>query len=72
MFLTYANNKVKFGSQPLCSQWKLRQERLSPRCSTHINDIIQVKMKLYSFNIKCYPYTVFRNILLIESNTFSA
>ncbi len=29
-------------------------------------------MKLYSFKIKCYPYTVFRNILLIESNTFSA
>ncbi|MFB9053113.1 DUF4113 domain-containing protein [Formosa undariae] len=35
---------MKFGSQPLCSQWKLRQERLSPRNSAHIDDIIRVRV----------------------------
>ena len=36
----YGNNKIKFGSQSLGRQWKMKQERLSPRYSTNINDII--------------------------------
>ncbi|QDO95287.1 Y-family DNA polymerase [Formosa sediminum] len=42
--MSYGNNKVKFGAQSLGRQWKMKQERLSPRYSTHINDIIQVKL----------------------------
>ncbi|WP_299781819.1 Y-family DNA polymerase [uncultured Formosa sp.] len=41
---SYGNNKVKFGAQSLGRQWKMKQERLSPRYSTHINDIIRVKI----------------------------
>jgi len=40
----YGNNKVKFASQSLGRQWKMKQERLSPRYSTNINDIIAVKV----------------------------
>ena len=40
----YGNNKVKFASQSLGRQWKMKQERLSPRYSTNINDIITVKV----------------------------
>lgn len=39
----YANNKVKLGRQDLKRTWKMRQERLSPRYTTHIKDIIVVK-----------------------------
>ncbi|GAA4890079.1 Y-family DNA polymerase [Flaviramulus aquimarinus] len=39
----YANYKVKLGSQDLKRTWKMRQERLSPRYTTNINDIIVVK-----------------------------
>lgn len=39
----YGNNKIKFGSQSLGRQWKMKQERLSPKYSTKINDIIEVK-----------------------------
>ena len=39
----YADNKVKLGSQDLKRTWKMRQERLSPRYTTNINDIIVVK-----------------------------
>ncbi|PNW27303.1 Y-family DNA polymerase [Formosa algae] len=42
--MVYGNNKVKFGSQSLGRQWKMKRERLSPRYSTHINDIIRVKV----------------------------
>jgi DNA polymerase V len=38
----YGNNKIKFGSQSLGRQWKMKQEKLSPRYSTNINDIIKV------------------------------
>ncbi|WP_299782813.1 DUF4113 domain-containing protein [uncultured Formosa sp.] len=41
---SYGNNKVKFGAQSLGRQWKMKQERLSPRYSTYINDIIRVKV----------------------------
>ena len=39
----YKNHKVKLGSQDLERTWKMRQERLSPRYTTNINDIIVVK-----------------------------
>ncbi|WP_417860442.1 Y-family DNA polymerase [Winogradskyella sediminis] len=39
----YGNNKIKFGSQSLGRQWKMKQERLSPRYSTNINEIIEIK-----------------------------
>ncbi|MEN3324816.1 Y-family DNA polymerase [Mariniflexile soesokkakense] len=38
----YGNNKVKFGSQSLGRQWKMKQERLSPRYSTNLNEIITI------------------------------
>jgi DNA polymerase V len=41
---SYGNNIVKFGSQSLGKQWKMKQERLSPRFSTNINEIITVKI----------------------------
>lgn len=39
----YATNKVKLASQDLKRTWKMRQERLSPRYTTNIKDIIVVK-----------------------------
>ncbi|WP_274476593.1 Y-family DNA polymerase [Mangrovimonas aestuarii] len=39
----YGNNKIKFASQSLGRQWIMKQERLSPRYSTNINEIIEVK-----------------------------
>jgi DNA polymerase V len=39
----YADYKIKLGSQDLKRTWKMRQERLSPRYTTNINDIIVVK-----------------------------
>lgn len=42
--LSYGVNKVKFGNQSLGRQWKMKQEKLSPRFSTNINEIISVKV----------------------------
>ncbi|MFS4483991.1 Y-family DNA polymerase [Hyunsoonleella sp. 2307UL5-6] len=39
----YATHKVKLGNQDLKRTWKMRQERLSPKYTTDINDIIVVK-----------------------------
>ncbi|GAA4294998.1 Y-family DNA polymerase [Aestuariibaculum suncheonense] len=39
----YATNKVKLANQDLQRTWKMHQERLSPRYTTNINDIIKVK-----------------------------
>jgi len=39
----YADYKIKLGNQDLKRTWKMRQERLSPRYTTNINDIIIVK-----------------------------
>jgi len=36
-------NKIKLASQDLQQTWKMRQERLSPKYTTNINDIITVK-----------------------------
>ena len=41
--IKYGSNKIKLGSQDLQRTWKMRQERLSPRYTTNINDIIVVK-----------------------------
>ncbi|WP_417882055.1 DUF4113 domain-containing protein, partial [Xanthomarina gelatinilytica] len=38
----YGNNKIKFGSQSLGRQWKMKQEKLSPRYSTNIQEIITI------------------------------
>lgn len=39
----YKNNKVKIANQNLKHTWKMRQDRLSPKYTTNINDIIVVK-----------------------------
>ncbi|WP_250433398.1 Y-family DNA polymerase [Hanstruepera flava] len=39
----YHADKIKLGNQDLERTWKMRQERLSPRYTTNINDIIKVK-----------------------------
>ena len=39
----YKDYKIKLGNQDLERTWKMRQERLSPRYTTDINDIIKVK-----------------------------
>ena len=39
----YKGRKIKLGNQDLERTWKMRQERLSPRYTTNINDIIVVK-----------------------------
>lgn len=39
----YADYKIKLGNQDLKRTWKMRQERLSPRYTTNINDVIFVK-----------------------------
>lgn len=36
-------NKIKFASQSLGRQWKMKQEKLSPRYTTNINEVIEVK-----------------------------
>lgn len=39
----YKDYKIKIGNQDLERTWKMKQERLSPRYTTNINDIIKVK-----------------------------
>ena len=39
----YASHKIKLGNQDLKRTWKMRQERLSPRYTTNINEILTVK-----------------------------
>jgi len=38
------HDKIKLASQDLKRTWKMRQEKLSPKYSTNINDIIEVKV----------------------------
>ena len=40
---TFKSDKVKLANQDLQRTWKMRQERLSPKYTTNINDIIRVK-----------------------------
>lgn len=39
----YRDYKIKLGNQDLKRTWKMRQERLSPKYTTDINEIIKVK-----------------------------
>ena len=39
----YEAYKIKLGNQDLKRTWKMRQERLSPRYTTNINEILTVK-----------------------------
>jgi len=39
----YGDYKIKLGNQDLKRTWKMRQERLSPRYTTTLNEIIKVK-----------------------------
>jgi len=39
----YKDHKIRLGNQDLERTWKMKQERLSPRYTTNINDIIVVK-----------------------------
>jgi DNA polymerase V len=41
--IKYGDYKLKIGNQDLERTWKMRQERLSPRRTTNINEIIKVK-----------------------------
>jgi len=38
----YGNNKIKFAAQSLGRQWKMKQEKLSPRYTTNIGEVIVV------------------------------
>ena len=39
----YQTHKIKLGNQDLNRTWKMRQERLSPRYTTNMNDILKVR-----------------------------
>ena len=41
---SYGTNKIKFATQSLGRQWKMRQEKLSPSFTTRIKDIITIKL----------------------------
>lgn len=41
---SYGTNKVKFGNQSLGRQWKMKQEKLSPRYTTSINEVIKIDL----------------------------
>ncbi len=41
---SYGHNKIKFATQSLGRQWKMKQERLSPCFSTKIRDIITINI----------------------------
>ena len=42
--LSYGVNKVKFGNQSLGRQWKMKQEKLSPRYTTSLKEVINIKL----------------------------
>lgn len=42
---SYGKNQIKFGTQSLDRQWKMRQEKLSPSYTTRIKDIITIKVE---------------------------
>ena len=41
---SYGSNKIKFASQSLGRQWKMKQEKLSPSFTTKIKEIITVNL----------------------------
>lgn len=42
--LIFGQQKIKLGSQDLKKIWKMKQEKLSPRYTTNLNDIITIKL----------------------------
>lgn len=42
---SFGKNQIKFGTQSLDRQWKMRQEKLSPSYTTRIKDIITIKVE---------------------------
>ncbi|MCV9933466.1 Y-family DNA polymerase [Flavobacterium sp. LS1R47] len=44
MNLSYGDNKIKFGVQSLGRQWKMKQDRLSPKFSTKLKDVITIEV----------------------------
>ena len=42
--LSFGVNKVKFGNQSFGRQWKMKQEKLSPRFSTNIKEVISINI----------------------------
>lgn len=42
---SYGKNKIKFATQSLDRQWKMKQEKLSPSFTTRINEIITVNLE---------------------------
>jgi DNA polymerase V len=38
----YGQQKIRLGSQDIKRVWKMKQERLSPRYSTKLSDIITI------------------------------
>jgi DNA polymerase V len=44
MNLSFGTNKVKFASQSLGRQWKMKQEKLSPCYTTKMKEIITIKV----------------------------
>lgn len=41
---SYGNNKIKFATQSLGRQWKMKQEKLSPCYTTKIGDVITISV----------------------------
>ena len=41
---SYGKNKIKFATQSIDRQWKMKQEKLSPSYTTRINDIVSIQL----------------------------
>ncbi|WP_188362557.1 DUF4113 domain-containing protein [Flavobacterium orientale] len=41
---SFGHNKIKFSTQSLGRQWKMKQEILSPSFTTRINEIINIQL----------------------------
>jgi DNA polymerase V len=41
---SYGTNKIKFGTQSLDRQWKMKQEKLSPSFTTKNKEIISIQL----------------------------
>lgn len=42
--LSFGVNKVKFENQSLRRQWKIKQEKLSPKHPIIVNEVIELKL----------------------------
>ena len=41
---SYGTNKIKFGTQFLDRQWKMKRKKLSPSFTTKIKEIISIQL----------------------------